>query len=81
MDAIKTIGTAENKIFLKMPVYMVSGRVENFIISWLSHPATEKFLNQKQEVEIMKSTPYKITVPIIREIINAIMLTVPIGLE
>ena len=64
-----------------MPVYMVSGRVENFIISWLSHPAAEKFLNQKQEVEIMKSTPYKITVPIIREIINAIMLTVPIGLE
>ena len=64
-----------------MPVYMVSGRVENFIISWLSHPATEKFLNQKQEVEIMKSTPYKITVPIIREIINAIMLIVPIGLE
>jgi len=24
---------AENKIFLKIPVYMVSGRVENFIIS------------------------------------------------
>ena len=60
---------------------MVSGRVENFIISWLSQPATEKFLNQKQEVEMVKSTPYNITVPIIREIMNAKMLTAPIGLE
>ena len=60
---------------------MVSGRVENFITSWLSHPATEKFLNQKQEAEIIKSTPYKITVPIIREIMNVKILMAPIGFE
>ena len=59
---------------------MESGLVENFKTSWLNHPATEKFLNQKQELDIIKSIQYHNTVPIKNEKINVIIFIVIIDL-
>ena len=57
---------------------MESGLEENFRISWVNQPATEKFLNQKQELEIINSTLYNNIIPIRNEKINTVTLVIPI---
>ena len=78
---MKIIGTKENSTFLNNPVYIESGLVENFNISWLSQPATEKFLNQKQELDIINSTEYHNNWPIKNVTIKVTILISPTELE
>ena len=78
-DAINIIGTKEKRTFLNNPVYIESGLVENFMISWLSQPATEKFLNQKHELEIINSTLYHNICPKINESKKNKIFSNPIG--
>ena len=57
-----------NNNFRVNPVYIESGREENFKSSWLNQPPTVKFLNQKFKHAIKKSREYQIVNPQKKEI-------------
>ena len=80
-DAINIIGTNEKRTLRNKPVYIESGLVANFMISWLNQPATEKFLNQKHELEIINSTLYHNIWPKINEHKKNNTFNNPIGCE
>ena len=80
-DAINIIGTNEKRTLRNKPVYIESGLVANFMISWLNQPATEKFLNQKHELEIINSTLYHNICPNKNETMKTKTFSNPIGCE